>query len=139
MGDIPIIKESISVKQARELNPLVLAYIGDGAHTLYVRTKELKKTTGKADKLHVAVTSQVNAAAQAKSMEAIRPLLSEEEEGIFLRARNSRQHSVAKNASIADYKTATGFEALIGFLYLTSQNERLEYLLKAGEPSDGLS
>ena len=64
MGDIPIIKESISVKQARELNPLVLAYIGDGAHTLYVRTKELKKTTGKVDKLHVAVTSQVNAAAQ---------------------------------------------------------------------------
>ena len=130
MGDIPIIKESISVKQARELNPLVLAYIGDGAHTLYVRTKELKKTTGKADKLHVAVTSQGNAAAQARSMEAIRPLLNEEEEGIFLRARNSRQHSVAKNASIADYKTATGFEALIGFLYLTGQNERLEYLLK---------
>jgi len=117
----------------------VLAYIGDGAHTLYVRTKELKKTTGKADKLHVAVTSQVNAAAQARSMEAIRPLLNEEEEGIFLRARNSRQHSVAKNASIADYKTATGFEALIGFLYLTGQNERLEYLLKSGEPSDGLS
>lgn len=139
MGDIPIIKESMSVKQARELNPLVLAYIGDGAHTLYVRTKELKKTTGKADKLHVAVTSQVNAAAQARSMEAIRPLLNEEEEGIFLRARNSRQHSVAKNASIADYKTATGFEALIGFLYLTGQNERLEYLLKSGEPSDGLS
>ena len=63
----------------------------------------------------------------------------EREEGIFLRARNSRQHSVAKNASIADYKTATGFEALIGFLYLTGQNERLEYLLKSGEPSDGLS
>ncbi|MDE5616873.1 MAG: Mini-ribonuclease 3 [Clostridia bacterium] len=130
MGDIPVLTQILSVKQARELNPLVLAYIGDGAHTLYVRIEELKKTTGKADKLHIAVTARVNAAAQAKSMEAIRPLLNEEEESIFLRARNSRQHSVAKNASIADYKTATGFEAVIGFLYLTGQSERLEFLLR---------
>ena len=129
MTNIPILTEIISEKQARELNPLVLAYIGDGVHTLYVRTKEMKNTTGKADKLHRLVTDQVKAQAQAKSLESIRHLLNEDEESIFLRARNSHQHSVAKNASIADYKTATGFEAVIGFLYLTGQNERLNYLL----------
>ena len=131
MINIPILTDCISEKQARELNPLVLAYIGDGVHTLYVRTKEMRNTTGKADKLHRLVTEQVKASAQAQSLENIRTLLTEEEEGIFLRARNAHQHSVAKNASIADYKTATGFEAVIGYLYLTGQNDRLEYLLSA--------
>ena len=135
MDSLPKLTEIINEKQARELNPLVLAYIGDGVHTLYVRTKEMRNTTGKADKLHRLVTEQVKAEAQAKSLDAIRNLLTEEEESIFLRARNSRQHSVAKNASIADYKTATGFEAVIGYLYLTGQNERLDYLLREGESS----
>lgn len=131
MNNLPILTDFISEKQARELNPLVLAYIGDGVHTLFVRTKEMRNTTGKADKLHRLVTEQVKASAQAQSLDAIRNLLNEEEEGIFLRARNSRQHSVAKNSSIADYKTATGFEAVIGYLYLTGQIERLNYLLSA--------
>ncbi|MDE6188741.1 MAG: ribonuclease III [Clostridia bacterium] len=129
MNDFPILSDTLSTKQARELNPLVLAYIGDGAHTLYVRTKEVRNSTAKADKLHVRVTSQVKASAQAKHLEAIRPLFNEEEEGIFLRARNSHQHSTAKNASLADYKSATGFEAVLGFLYLTGQTERLTFLL----------
>lgn len=133
MDNLPILAEYISEKQARELNPLVLAYIGDGVHTLYVRTKEMRNTTAKADKLHKLVTQQVKAEAQAKSLDAIRHLFTEEEEGIFLRARNSHQHSVAKNASIADYKTATGFEAVIGYLYLTGQNQRLDYLLSSGD------
>ncbi|MDE6758596.1 MAG: ribonuclease III [Clostridia bacterium] len=133
MDNLPKLTEFISEKQARELNPLVLAYIGDGVHTLYVRTKEMRNTTGKADKLHRLVTEQVKAEAQAKSLDSVRHLFTEEEEGIFLRARNSRQHSVAKNASIADYKTATGFEAVIGYLYLTGQNERLDHLLSEGD------
>lgn len=136
MINIPILTDCISEKQARELNPLVLAYIGDGVHTLYVRTKETRNTTGKADKLHRLVTEQVKASAQAQSLNNIKDLLNEEEEGIFLRARNSHQHSVAKNASIADYKTATGFEAVIGYLYLTGQNDRLEYLLSEAMAKD---
>ena len=136
MINIPILTDCISEKQARELNPLVLAYIGDGVHTLYVRTKETRNTTGKADKLHRLVTEQVKASAQAQSLNNIKDLLNEEEEGIFLRARNSHQHSVAKNASIADYKTATGFEAVIGYLYLTGQNDRLEYLLSEAIAKD---
>ncbi|MDE5549318.1 MAG: Mini-ribonuclease 3 [Clostridia bacterium] len=131
--NLPILTDCISEKQARELNSLVLAYIGDGVHTLYVRTKETRNTTGKADKLHRLVTEQVKASAQAQSLEKIRSLFNEDEESIFLRARNSHQHSVAKNASIADYKTATGFEAVIGYLYLTGQNERLSFLLSESE------
>ena len=123
----------MTTKQARELNPLVLAYIGDGLHTLFVRLEELGKTTGKADKLHKAVTARVKAEAQAKSMIAIMELLDEEESDIFHRARNAHSHSMAKNATVVDYRMATGFEALIGYLYLTGQNERLEFLLRESE------
>ena len=123
----------MTTKQARELNPLVLAYVGDGVHTLYVRLQELGKTTGKADKLHKAVTARVKAEAQAKSMQAILPLLDEEENDIFHRARNAHSHSMAKNATVVDYRIATGYEALIGYLYLTGQSERLEFLLSASE------
>ena len=119
----------MTTKQARELNPLVLAYVGDGVHTLYVRLQELGKTTGKADKLHKAVTARVKAEAQAESMQIIEGELSEEESDIFHRARNAHTHSMAKNATVADYRLATGFEALIGYLYLTGQRERLQYLL----------
>ena len=86
MGDIPIIKESISVKQSARVEPSrACLYRGRRAYSLR-QNQGIEKTTGKADKLHVAVTSQVNAAAQARSMEAIRPLLNEEEEGIFLKS-----------------------------------------------------
>ena len=126
---LPINANPMTTKQARELNPLVLAYVGDGVHTLFVRLQELGRTTGKADKLHKAVTAQVKAEAQARSMQAIMDILTEEENDIFHRARNAHSHSMAKNATVSDYRLATGFEALIGFLYLTGQQDRLEYLL----------
>lgn len=132
---LPINGNIITTKQARELNPLVLAYVGDGVHTLYVRLQELGKTTGKADKLHKAVTARVKAEAQAGSMQIIIDELSEEESDIFHRARNAHTHSMAKNATVSDYRLATGFEALVGYLYLTGQNERLEYLLSKSSQS----
>ena len=126
---LPLNENPMTTKQARELNPLVLAYVGDGVHTLYVRLQELGKTTGKADKLHKAVTARVKAEAQAKSMQAIMDKLTEEESDIYHRARNAHSHSMAKNATVIDYRMATGFEAVIGYLYLTGQRDRLEYLL----------
>ncbi len=126
---LPLNANPMTTKQARELNPLVLAYVGDGVHTLYVRLQELGKTTGKADKLHKAVTARVKAEAQAKSMQAIMDKLTEEESDIYHRARNAHSHSMAKNATVIDYRMATGFEAVIGYLYLTGQRDRLEYLL----------
>ncbi len=136
MDFLPRNKEIITTKQARELNPLVLAYVGDGVHTLYVRMNALKSTTGKADKLHKYVTSRVNAGAQAECMRKIESALNEDEEDIFRRARNSHQHSMAKNASVADYKAASGFEAVIGYLYLTGQDERLAYLMSLCESKE---
>ena len=126
---LPINDNPMTTKQARELNPLVLAYVGDGVHTLYVRLQELGNTTGKADKLHKAVTARVKASAQAKSMQSVIDELSEEESDIFHRARNAHTHSMAKNATVSDYRLATGFEALVGYLYLTGQRDRLEYIL----------
>ena len=126
---LPLNGNPMTTKQARELNPLVLAYVGDGVHTLYVRLQELGKTTGKADKLHKAVTARVKAEAQANSMQAIIDELTEDESDIFHRARNAHTHSMAKNATVSDYRLATGFKALIGYLYLTGQHDRLEYLL----------
>ena len=126
---LPLNENPMTTKQARELNPLVLAYIGDGVHTLYARLEELGNTTGKADKLHKAVTARVKAEAQAKGMQAIMDELSEEESDVFHRARNAHTHSMAKNATVSDYRLATGFEALVGYLYLTGQRDRLEYLL----------
>lgn len=123
----------MTAKQARELNPLVLAYVGDGVHTLYVRLQELGKKTGKTDKLHKAVTARVKAEAQAKSMLDIMDLLDEEESDIFHRARNAHSHSMAKNATVSDYRIASGFEAVIGYLYLTGQHGRLDYLLSASQ------
>ena len=83
MDDIPRIADRLEEKQARELNPLVLAYIGDAVHTLYVRTKVSRNATCKADKLHKSVTSQVKAEAQARNLEEIRHLFYEDEEDIF--------------------------------------------------------
>lgn len=103
----------MTTKQARELNPLVLAYIGDGVHTLYVRLVELGRTTGKADKLHKAVTAQVKAEAQAKSMQSIMDQLTEEENDIFHRARNAHTHSMAKNATVCDYRLATDRKSVV--------------------------
>ncbi len=129
MNFLPENKEILTLEKARELNPLVLAYVGDGVHTLYIRLMAVHSTTGKADKLHKFVTSKVNAKSQAECMQKILPLLTEEENDIFHRARNSHQHSMAKNASVADYKLASGFEAAIGFLYLIGDNKRLSFLL----------
>lgn len=129
MNFLPENKEILTLEKARELNPLVLAYVGDGVHTLYIRLMAVHSTTGKADKLHKFVTSKVNAKSQAECMQKILPLLTEEENDIFHRARNSHQHSMAKNASVADYKLASGFEAIIGFLYLIGDNKRLSFLL----------
>lgn len=117
-------------KDIREYNPVVLAFIGDAVHTLYVRESLARTTDYKANKLHKITSGEVKAAAQAEKADRIQSLLTEAEKDIYLRARNAHTGSSAKNASIGEYKKATGFEAVIGYLYLTGQNERLKELLK---------
>ena len=128
MSFIPENKQIITISKVREMSPLVLAYIGDAVHSLYAREKYALSTTYKPNKLHILVSNEVKAKAQAQKIESILEKLTQEEKDIFMRARNTHVNSIAKNASKGEYLEATGFEAVIGYLYLTGQQERLEEL-----------
>ncbi len=127
---LPIAKEYLSEKEILGLNPLVLAFVGDSVQQLMVRTKLASTSTAKAGELHKLQSEQIKASAQAKYMDEIMSILTEDEIAIFKRARNTHMNTMAKNASVADYKKASGFEAVIGYLYLLGKNERLEELFE---------
>lgn len=123
------INKPISVSEASQLSPVTLAFIGDAVETLYVRTDLSLNCGAKSGKLHRLTADKINAHTQAQCAAKIRPLLTEVEDEIFHHGRNAHTSSQAKNASPVDYHNATGLEALLGFLYLTGQAERLEFLL----------
>lgn len=106
------------------LHPLVLAYIGDAYFNLYVRGKLLAYEQNKVQVLHQFGAQIVSAVWQAVAYHGIEPLLTEEEKAIFRRGRNAKSH-VPKSATVAEYRTSTGFEALLGALYLKEEMERL--------------
>ena len=109
-----------------ELSPLALAYIGDTVFDLIVRTRVIEGEREPVKKLHKKATSVVNAKTQAAIVrESILPKLSEEEEKIFKRGRNAKSYTSSKNTGIIDYRTATGFEALIGWLYMSGKMDRV--------------
>jgi ribonuclease-3 family protein len=127
------IKETFGLEQPvdiRTVNPLTLAYIGDGIYELVVRSVMVARTNTRAGLLHRQTSQLVKAEAQSKMMDLLLPALSEEEESVYRRGRNAKSPTSAKNASIQDYRRATGFEALMGYLYLTEQTERLLELVK---------
>jgi len=133
---LPNLLSNISKDEARQISPLVLAFIGDGVQTLYVRTKLVLTSTLPPNELHKKTTEKVKAVSQAKQIKSLLSVLTEEELAIFKRARNSNVQSSAKNASLADYKQASGYEAVIGYLYLTANHERLNYLLQYAESEE---
>ena len=126
---------NIKDKDIRSFSPLTLAYIGDAIYEVVIRTIIVEKGNAPVNKLHHKASPLVKATAQKESMEIILPLLSSEEEAVFKRGRNAKSYTSAKNASIIDYRIATGFEALMGYLYLTGKNERMLELIKAGAGS----
>jgi len=109
--------------------PLVLAYVGDTVYDLYVRTKLILNGDATPRNLHRQATELVRASAQAAAWRRIAPLLTEQEEGIFRRGRNSHLGNVPKNAQVSDYRAATGLEALVGYLYLSGAQQRLDELM----------
>lgn len=121
----------LSPREAQNLNPLVLAYVGDAVQSLYVRRQLALQHDCKAAELHRLASSTVNAASQAAHAEALFCSLTEEEQSIFLRGRNAKTHHKAKNQSGSDYRKATGLEAVFGYLYLTGNEARLLELLAA--------
>ena len=117
-------------KRAMDYASLSLAYIGDGVYELYVRSRIIKEHPDlPAHKLHKEAIKYVSAEAQSRSIEAMLPHLTERENAQFKRGRNAKSPTSAKNASIVDYRRATGFEALIGFLYINKEHERLDELM----------
>ena len=123
------IKREKDINEAKLLSPLVWAYVGDSVYELFVRTKLTNKSNAKPHKLHIESIKYVKAKAQADILKRINDRLTDEEKDIVRRGRNTENHHVAKNANIADYSQSTGFEALIGYLYLTKQDSRLEEIL----------
>lgn len=123
------IKREKDINDAKLLSPLVWAYVGDSVYELFVRTKLTNKSNAKPHKLHIESIKYVKAKAQADILKRIQDNLTEDEKDIVRRGRNTENHHVAKNANVADYSQSTGFEALIGYLYLTKQDERLEEIL----------
>ncbi|MCR5808334.1 MAG: Mini-ribonuclease 3 [Clostridiales bacterium] len=113
-----------------QLGPLVLAYIGDTVFDLYVRTKLVETTGLTAHGLHMAAAKKVCASAQAEAYRRVEGVLTEEEAAVFRRGRNGHMGTIPRNASIGDYRLATGVEAVVGWLYLRGDDGRLNELMQ---------
>ena len=115
--------------EARLLNPLQLALVGDGVYELFIRNSILSNNLElSAHKMHVKAIGYVKAKSQSAIMHEIEDKLTENESYIFKRGRNAKSATVPKNADVRDYRMATGFEALVGYLYLIGDTERLEFI-----------
>lgn len=125
-------KFQVKEQDIRTYSPLTLAYIGDGVYELVIRTVIVGKGNSPVNKLHRKSSSLVKASAQAELIHSIMEELTEEEKIVYKRGRNAKSYTTAKNATMTDYRTATGLEALVGYLYLTEQMERLLTLIKTG-------
>ena len=119
----------VSPASTTSLHPLVLAYVGDSVYELHVRRMLAQNTNGSVHKLHVEATKHARCDSQADVLHSIMDELTEPERDIVRRGRNAHSGYVPKNANVTEYRYATGFEALIGYLYLNDENERLTYLL----------
>lgn len=124
------IRESFNIKKQdiRTYSPLTLAYIGDGVFDLIIRTVVVDKGNTSPNELHRHTSSIVKAHTQALMAEALMEELTEEEHDVYRRGRNAKSFTTAKNATVADYRKATGFEVLMGYLYLEDRFDRAVYL-----------
>lgn len=124
-------------KDVRTYSPLTLAFIGDGIYDLVIRTMVVGKGNTQANRLHQMTSRLVKAGTQSAMMEHLEPVLSEEELAVYKRGRNAKSATMAKNATMADYRRATGLEALCGYLYLQNRLGRILELIKLGLEKTG--
>ena len=123
------IRRNKSIEEVNMLSPLVWAYVGDSVYELFIRTNLVNNSNAKPHKLHIESIKFVKAKAQAETLDRIFDRLNSKEREIARRGRNTENHHIAKNANLADYSHSTAFEAVIGYLYLTHQDKRLEEVL----------
>lgn len=128
------IKESFSLGEVdvRAYSPLTLAYIGDAVYDIIIRTVVVERSNKPAHELHKQTSSFVKAQTQAELIEALQELLTEDELAVYKRGRNAKSYTTAKNASVGDYRKATGLEALVGWLYLQDETARAIELVRQG-------
>lgn len=116
----------------KQMSPLVLAYIGDGIYDLVIRTYLLNKGNMPVNRINKHACALVKAQTQSELIGVIEPLLDQYEEAVYKRGRNAKSYTSAKNASISEYRRATGFEALMGYLYLSGRYDRMTDLISRG-------
>lgn len=119
-----------NLAKIKTMSPLTWAYIGDAVYELYIRKDLIDTTNLKPNKLHKEAIKYVKAGAQAKILETLQNNLTEEEKEVVRRSRNTQTHHLPKNANSTDYMYSTAFEGLIGYLYLTKQDERINEILQ---------
>ncbi|WP_024737146.1 Mini-ribonuclease 3 [Enterocloster asparagiformis] len=122
----------------RTYSPLVLAYIGDAVYELMIRSKVINHGSMQVNKMHKHSAALVKASAQAQLIKALQEELTEEELAAYKRGRNAKSATMAKHATMIDYRMATGLEALVGWLFLTEQYARLAELVSRGLVKAGL-
>ena len=125
-----LIERKKTPEEVNMLSPLTWAYVGDCIYELYVRTTLVNNTKQKPHQLHIETIKFVKAKAQADFLKRIENNLTDQEKDIVRRARNTQNHHLPKNADPADYMYATAFEGLVGYLYLTKQDERLKEIFE---------
>lgn len=129
-----LVKAELELQEVdvRTYSPLVLAYIGDAVYELLIRTKVINHGSMQVNKMHKKSASLVKAETQANLIKLLSEELTEEETAVYKRGRNAKSATTARHATMIDYRMATGFEALTGYLYLTGQYERLLSLIHDG-------
>ena len=123
------LEKPISKEEALSLHPMALAFIGDAVQSLYARTRVTVGRTVKTGTLHQEVIKVVSAISQSAEAEKLLPLFDETEQDIFRRARNCKIQTSAKHAEMSEYRRASGLEAVLGYLYLIGNEERLDLFL----------
>ena len=126
---IELINRKKEIADVNTMSPLPWAYIGDGVYELFIRTHLINTTRLKPHMLHIEAIKYVKADAQVKILNKIYEELTEEEKDIVRRGRNAENHHLPKNSTVEEYRYSTAFEALIGYLYLIKQDQRLKEIL----------
>lgn len=127
---IEIINREKDILEVNTMSPLTWAYVGDAVYELFIRMNLVNTKKSKPHMLHIESIKYVKAEAQANILKNIYDNLTEDEKDIVRRGRNAENHHLPKNANVQEYMYATAYEALLGYLYLTKQTQRLQEILK---------
>ena len=126
-------RENLTKTEAMQLNPVTLAFLGDAVYSMYVRERLALSGCGKVSQLQRVASQVVSAKGQSEFLDKLIPLFNEEEADIFRRGKNAKKATKSKNASSLEYNRSTGLEAVLGYLYLTGNEDRIKELLAVSD------